>query len=156
MKLVLQRVQNASVTIDNRVHGKIGPGLLVLAGFSKTDTEEVFEKMIHKTLNLRIFNDDAGKMNLSLVDIKGEVLLVSQFTLYADCRKGNRPSYTSAAPPAGAEALYDLFVDKMNIVLNNNQLRAAQTGIFAADMKVKLLNDGPVTIELDSDILLKR
>ena len=145
MKTVIQRVTEASVTIEGNVHGKIGTGFLLLVGISDEDTSATVRKMADKIAKLRIFEDDAGKMNLSLSQVGGEILSISQFTLYADCRKGNRPSFTGAGAPAHAEALYLEF---------NAYLRSlgytVEEGIFGADMKVRLLNDGPVTILLDS------
>ncbi|GGG55567.1 D-aminoacyl-tRNA deacylase [Hymenobacter glacieicola] len=146
MRIVLQRVRQASVTVAGRVTGQIGPGLLVLAGFAPTDTTAALEWMARKLVNLRIFSDEEGKMNRSVLASAGEVLVVSQFTLLADARKGNRPSYTGAAPPPVAVPLYEQFV-----ALVAEQLgRPVATGEFGADMQVELLNDGPVTIVLDS------
>lgn len=150
MKAVIQRVLHASVAVDGQVVGQIDQGLLVLLGIAAGDTEAQLTRLLAKLLPLRIFTDEAGKMNLSVADVQGGILVVSQFTLLADCRKGNRPSYTAAAPPAEANRLYELALA---------QLRAAYTagpvaaGIFGADMKVTLLNDGPVTIVLDTDTL---
>lgn len=145
MKLVIQRVQNSSVSIDGKVHGKIGRGFLILVGFCPADTPEILPKLVDKLIHLRVFEDDEGKMNLSLLDVGGSILSVSQFTLYADCRKGRRPSFTGAARPEIAEPLYKQF---------NEALRAqgvtVETGVFGADMQVSLVNDGPVTILLDS------
>lgn len=148
MRTVIQRVTKASVTIDGKIHGKIGKGFLILAGVCDADTEETAEKLASKIAKMRIFEDDAGKMNLSLDQVGGEVLSISQFTLFADCHKGNRPSFDKAGKPAHAEKLYLYF---------NDALRAhglhVEEGIFGADMKVELLNDGPVTICLDTDTL---
>ncbi len=149
MRMVIQRVSEASVTIEGQVHGRIGTGYLILAGFCDTDDEQVITGMAEKIRKLRIFEDENGKMNRSIADVNGAVLSISQFTLYADCRKGNRPSFTDAGKPAHAEAMYQLF---------NNALRncgiPVEEGIFGADMKVRLLNDGPVTITLDSKEVL--
>ncbi|MGY3088826.1 D-tyrosyl-tRNA(Tyr) deacylase [Hymenobacter sp. UYAg731] len=146
MRLVIQRVSEASVTVGGQVTGQIGPGLLVLAGFSPTDNTVSLTWMCRKLVQLRIFGDDNGQMNRSVQDIGGQILVVSQFTLLADARKGNRPSYIGAAPPAVAEPLYEQFVAMVTAELG----RPVPTGIFGADMKVSLLNDGPVTIVLDS------
>lgn len=144
MKIVLQRVSSASVTVDEKIVGQIKHGLLALVGIGQHDTPADVEKMAEKIAKLRIFNDDDGKMNLSVADIQGAVLAVSQFTLLADCRRGRRPAFTDAAEPTIAKSLYEHFCD----VLRKQDLEV-QTGIFAADMKVALLNDGPVTIVLD-------
>ena len=146
MRLVIQRVREASVTVDGQITGRIGPGLLVLAGFAPTDDTASLAWMCRKMVQLRIFGDDNGQMNRSVQDIGGQVLVVSQFTLLADARKGNRPSYIGAAPPAVAEPLYEQFVAMVTAGLG----QPVPTGIFGADMKVSLLNDGPVTIVLDS------
>lgn len=146
MKFVIQRVSEASVTIDHKVTGKIGKGFLVLIGISDSDTTETADKMIRKMLGLRIFEDSDGKTNLSLDAVNGELLLVSQFTLYADCRKGNRPSFIRAGAPDAANALYEYIIQKCL-----EQHGSVETGEFGADMKVALLNDGPFTIILDSD-----
>ena len=145
MRIVLQRVREASVTVDGVITGQIGEGLLVLAGFGAEDSDAVMRRMTDKIINLRIFEDEAGRMNRSLVDIGGGLLAVSQFTLYADCRKGRRPSFTGAASPADAASLYDRFVD----ILRETGLHV-QTGVFQAMMEVRLNNWGPVTITLDS------
>lgn len=145
MKVVLQRVSKASVSIQNEVYGKIANGLLLLVGFADTDTKQTFEWMIKKILNLRIFSDEAGKMNLSLIDIGGEILVVSNFTLYADARKGNRPSYIDAAYPESAKLLYD---DFLTLLKESTDLNV-QSGEFGADMQIDLINDGPVTIILE-------
>jgi D-tyrosyl-tRNA(Tyr) deacylase len=146
MRLVIQRVREASVTVDNAITGQIGAGLLVLAGCAPTDDEAALAWMVRKLVNLRIFNDDKGQMNRSVLEVGGQVLVVSQFTLLADARKGNRPSYIGAAPPAVAEPLYERFVALVGEALG----QPVPTGIFGADMQVRLLNDGPVTIILDS------
>lgn len=149
MKFVIQRVTHASVTIDGVVTGKIGKGFMVLIGVSDSDTKEIADKMIKKMLQLRIFEDENGKTNLSLHDVSGELLLVSQFTLYADCKKGNRPSFLSAGAPDMAKDMYQYIVEQC--MLSGFPV---QTGMFGADMKVELLNDGPFTIILDSETLL--
>ena len=146
MRLVVQRVREASVTVDNQITGQIGPGLLALAGFAPTDTTASLTWMARKLVQLRIFNDDNGQMNRSVLDVGGQVLVVSQFTLLADARKGNRPSYAGAAPPPVAEPLYEQFVQLVAAELK----QPVPTGRFGADMQVRLLNDGPVTIVLDS------
>ena len=146
MRLVIQRVREASVTVDGRVTGQIGPGLLVLAGFAPTDNTASLTWMYRKLVQLRIFGDENGQMNRSVQDLGGQILVVSQFTLFADARKGNRPSYIGAAPPAVAEPLYEQFVALVAAELG----RPVPTGRFGADMQVRLLNDGPVTIVLDS------
>jgi len=144
MRAVVQLVKKASVTIEKKTTGAIGPGLLVLLGVARSDTVKDVEYMVDKILNLRIFPDQEGKMNLSVRDINGEVLVVSQFTLFGDCRKGRRPSYSHAAPPETADALYQAFVAAMG-----KYLRVA-TGTFQAMMEVELINDGPVTLLVDS------
>ena len=148
MRLVIQRVKNASVTVDNEVTGKIGKGYLVLVGVSDSDTESTVDKLIRKMIGLRIFEDENGKTNLSLADVGGSLLLVSQFTLYANCRKGNRPSFIEAGSPEKAEALYEYMVRECK-----KSVPEVQTGIFGADMEVSLVNDGPFTVILDSDQL---
>ncbi len=145
MRAVLQRVKEASVTVDGQVTGQIGPGLLVLLGVGKGDTEADLEFMLDKIPQLRIFEDDAGKMNKSLLDTSKAMLAVSQFTLYADTKKGRRPSFIDAMPPEEAKRLYALFCEKARALG-----LTVQEGVFAADMKVALVNDGPVTICLDS------
>ena len=151
MKIVLQRVKNASVTIDGKVKSEIKEGLLALVGFSETDTDSLLSPMAEKMINLRIFEDEDEKMNLSLKDTNGSLICVSQFTLCADCRKGRRPSFTLAKNPTDAERMYDKFVEISSEILGKEVL----TGEFGADMKVSLLNDGPVTIILDSDEIVK-
>ncbi len=145
MRAVLQRVKEASVTVDGKVVGAIGPGLLVLLGVGKGDTEADVDFMVDKVPGLRIFEDAAGKMNLSLVDGSKALLAVSQFTLFADTKKGRRPSFIDAMPPDEAKRLYALFCERCRAA----GLTVAE-GIFAADMKVALINDGPVTIIMDS------
>lgn len=144
MKFVIQKVSYASVTVEDRVIGKIGKGFLVLIGVAEDDTREIADKLIKKLLGLRIFEDSDGKTNLSLRDVDGSLLLVSQFTLYADCKKGNRPSFTKAGNPTLANELYEYIIDKCRAEF------PVETGSFGADMKVELLNDGPFTIILDS------
>jgi D-tyrosyl-tRNA(Tyr) deacylase len=146
MKLVIQRVQEASVTIENKIVGSISKGLLVLIGIETKDSEVDVDWCLSKLVNMRIFSDDEGKMNLSLLEVNGKLLVVSQFTLHASTKKGNRPSFITAARPEQAIPLYESFIQKANVLLNNS----VQTGEFGADMKVGLINDGPVTIIIDS------
>lgn len=149
MRFVIQRVSKAQVTVDKSIVGKINKGFVVLIGVTHSDTKEIADVLIKKLMNLRVFSDDDDKMNLSLNDVNdGELLLISQFTLYADCKKGNRPSFIQAAKPAPAEELYNYIIEKCKETGIN-----IQTGIFGADMKVELINDGPVTIILDSENL---
>ena len=150
MRLLIQRVSQAAVTIENHLHSSIKQGLLVFIGIGKSDTADIIPRMATKLIELRIFEDTAGKMNLSLQEIKGEVLLVSQFTLFADCRRGRRPDFIEAADPAVAEQLYSDFAKELSF--RGIQVK---TGIFAADMQISLINDGPVTIFLDSDLIIK-
>ena len=145
MKFVVQRVTEASVAVDGNVIGKIGKGFLVLIGVSDSDTKEIADKMVKKLLGLRIFDDENDKINLSLTDVGGELLLISQFTLYANCKKGYRPSFIEAGAPDMANEMYEYIVEKCR------QQFHVETGEFGADMKVSLLNDGPFTIILDSD-----
>lgn len=147
MKLILQRVTEASVVVDGNSIGAIGQGLLVFVGIGKEDTKEMVEKMYQKMINLRIFADNQGKTNLSLQDVGGQLLIISQFTLYANCKKGNRPSFIEAASPAMAEELYEYLVS-----LAKREVAIVEHGQFGADMKVSLCNDGPFTIVLDSEI----
>ena len=147
MRFVIQRVQSASVTVDNSVIGKIGKGYLILLGISEKDNREIADKMLQKALGLRIFEDENGKTNLDLNTVEGSVLLISQFTLYADCRKGHRPSFTDAGKPEMANELYEYIIAKCKEMLGDGRV---QTGSFGADMKVSLLNDGPFTVFLDS------
>ncbi len=146
MKVVVQRVSEASVTIDGQIHGKIDKGFLLLVGIQDSDSEEVVRKMADKIARMRIFVDENDKMNLSLSQVNGDILSISQFTLYADCKKGNRPSFSLAGKPEHAKKMYLYF----NEYLRSLGLRVEE-GIFGADMKVRLLNDGPVTIILDSN-----
>ena len=146
MRVVVQRVTQASVKINNKVKGEIGLGLLVLAGFTPTDTDEDLKWTASKVAQLRIFGDADDKMNLSIQDVQGDMLVISQFTLFANTKKGNRPSYINAAPPAIAVPLYEKFIVYLEAALG----KKVQTGEFGADMKVALLNDGPVTITIDS------
>lgn len=145
MRVVVQRVKHASVTINGTVNGKINNGFLVLLGIQSTDSEQDVDYLVKKVTNLRIFSDENDKMNLSLKDVNGELLIVSQFTLYANCKEGNRPSFVEAAKPDVAIPLYKYFVSECKKIIP-----VVETGIFGADMKVDLLNDGPVTIIMDS------
>ena len=148
MKLVVQRVLQAEVQVDGQSIGKINRGLLVFVGVGKEDTKEIADKYLKKLLGLRIFEDENGKRNLCLKDVDGEVLLVSQFTLYANCKKGNRPSFIEAGDPAEAEALYEYMIAEAK-----KTVPVVQHGSFGADMKVSLINDGPFTVILDEHIL---
>ena len=148
MKIVIQRVNNASVTIDEKIVGKINKGFLVFIGVSNEDTKEIADKMIKKLIGMRIFDDENGKTNLALADVDGELLLVSQFTLYANCKKGNRPSFINAGAPDMANEMYEYIIEKCR-----EMVKVVETGEFGADMKVKLENDGPFTIVLDSEQL---
>lgn len=148
MRIVIQRVAEASVSVDNEVKSKIGKGLLVLLGIESIDGEEDIKWLVKKIINLRIFNDHNGIMNLSVKDISGEILLISQFTLFASTKKGNRPSYMKAAKPEIAIPIYHRFIE----VLKETSALTIGTGVFGADMKVRLLNDGPTTIIIDSKI----
>lgn len=150
MRLVIQRVTEAKVKVDRACIGQIGQGFLVLLGVSNSDTKEIADKMFDKMMKLRIFSDENDKINLSLKDVNGELLVVSQFTLYADCRKGNRPSFVNAGKPDMANELYEYFLE-----LARKELGKVQSGEFGADMKVSLLNDGPFTIVLDSSEICK-
>lgn len=144
MRAVVQRVKNAAVDVDGQRISEIGAGYLVLLGIGENDTEADCEKIAGKLASMRIFSDENDKINLSLKDINGELLVVSQFTLYADCRKGNRPSFTQAKHPAEAERLYELFCE-----MCKKEIPSVKKGIFGADMKVSLLNDGPFTVVLE-------
>ncbi|MCI9072167.1 MAG: D-tyrosyl-tRNA(Tyr) deacylase [Lachnospiraceae bacterium] len=152
MRFVIQRVTEANVSVDQQIVGAIDRGLLVLVGVSQTDTRIVADKMIKKLLGLRIFEDQEGKTNLSLQDVDGSLLLISQFTLYADCRKGNRPSFINAGAPELAEDLYQYIINQCRDQFPNLPQRVQQ-GRFGANMKVSLLNDGPFTVILDSETL---
>ncbi len=145
MKLVIQRVKRAEVTVAEKTVGKINRGFLVLIGIADTDTEEIADKYLKKMINLRIFDDAEGKTNLSLADVKGELLMVSQFTLYANCKKGNRPSFIEAGAPDMAEELYEYMLKKAS-----ESVSVVEKGIFGADMDVSLTNDGPFTIVLEN------
>ncbi len=146
MRIVLQRVLTASVFINDIIYSSINSGLLILLGIESTDTDDDIEWLVNKIVSLRIFNDDEGKMNLSSKDVGGQYLVISQFTLHASTKKGNRPSYIKAARPEYAIMLYEKFVERLKELSNTN----VKTGVFAADMKVNLINDGPVTIIIDS------
>jgi D-tyrosyl-tRNA(Tyr) deacylase len=146
MRIVLQRVSEASVTVEATVTGAIGQGLLVLVGIEDADTDEDIQWLSNKIVNLRIFNDAAGVMNLGIKEVDGDILLVSQFTLHANTKKGNRPSYIKASKPAIAIPMYEKMIRQLETDLG----KKIQTGIFGADMKIRLLNDGPVTIIIDS------
>lgn len=148
MKFLIQRVSEASCTVDGTVTGMIGQGFLVLIGISDRDDEEVALKMVKKLIGLRIFEDENGKTNRSLHDVNGGLLLISQFTLYADCKKGNRPSFTEAGKPDHAEQLYEWIISECK-----KEVPCVEQGIFGADMKISLLNDGPFTVLLDSEAL---
>lgn len=146
MRIVIQRVNKANVNVDNNVVGKIDKGFVVLLGIKNTDTYKDVDYLVRKLINLRVFTDDKDKMNLSLLDVKGELLIISQFTLYGECKKsGNRPSFSEAAKPEIAIPLYEYFINECK-----KTIPIVQTGIFGADMKVDLINDGPVTIIIDS------
>lgn len=147
MRAVLQRVERASVTVEGQVIGEIGKGIMVLFGMLDSDDDKVIEYMLDKVINMRIFEDEAGKMNLSLLDIKGELMIVPNFTLYGDARKGRRPGYSSGAAPAVASGIFD----KLVAYAQTLPIKKVATGQFQADMKVEIVNDGPVTILLDSE-----
>ena len=144
MKFLIQRVKHANVKVEEKIVGKINEGLLVLVGITDTDNEQVAEYMVNKLVNMRIFEDENQKMNKSVKDVNGELLIVSQFTLYADCNSGHRPSFTKAAKPQQAEELYKYVIEKCK-----EQIDVVQEGEFGADMQVELINDGPVTIMLE-------
>ena len=152
MKFLIQRVKNASVTIDEKVVGSIDKGFFVLIGVNENDTREVADKMIRKLMGLRIFADAEGKTNLSISDVGGSLLLVSQFTLYADCKKGNRPSFIKSGSPQHAETIYDYVVESCRKLTEGTDIKV-ETGSFGADMTCSIVNDGPFTIDLDSDEL---
>lgn len=145
MRLVIQRVTSATVCIDQKIKGAIDNGYVIFVGIGMEDTKADVERLAKKVLQLRIFEDDQGKTNLSIQDVSGELLIISQFTLYADCRKGNRPSFVQAAKPDLANELYEYFIEKCR-----EKIPKVETGCFGADMKVSLVNDGPFTIVLDS------
>lgn len=146
MRFVIQRVSHASVEVEGKIIGKIQKGFLVFIGVSQNDTQAIADKMIRKLIGMRIFADQDGKTNLSMEDVFGELLLISQFTLYADCKKGNRPSFLKAGDPDFAEQMYEYIISACKKQVSN-----VQTGSFGAEMKISLLNDGPFTILLDSD-----
>ena len=146
MKLVIQRVKESNLKIDGNIFSSIGYGMVILIGISKEDDTSKLKKLVTKLSNLRIFNDEFGKMNKNINDIKGEILVVSQFTLYADIKKGNRPSFTNAAKPIIAINIYQKFIDELQAVINTK----IKTGQFGANMKIELINDGPVTIILEN------
>ena len=149
MRFVIQRVQNASVTVEEEIIGKINQGFLVLVGVCNEDTTQIADKMIKKLIGLRIFQDENGKTNLDIKTVGGELLIVSQFTLYADCKKGNRPSFTKAGDPHMAEQLYEYIIEQCK-----KEIPVVEHGSFGADMKISLLNDGPFTVILDSAEIL--
>lgn len=153
MKAVIQRVLNASVKINDDIIGSCDNGLLILLGISENDDMDDVSVLVNKITKLRIFSDENGKMNLSLTDISGSALIISNFTLYADCRKGNRPDFMNAAKPDKASGLYDLFIEKFSQIIGTDKV---SSGEFGADMQISLMNDGPVTIVLESEILLKK
>ena len=150
MKLVIQRVKEASVSVDNTIIGSINKGFMVLLGVNDTDTTEIADKMVQKLLNLRIFEDENGKTNLDIKTVLGDLLIISQFTLYADCRKGNRPSFVKAGNPEMANKLYEYVISKCKEQISN-----VEHGEFGAHMEVSLINDGPFTIVLDSDEIIR-
>ena len=150
MRVVVQRSKKSKVTIDGKVNGSIDHGFVVLVGFTDGDDESIIDKMINKIVNLRIFEDENEKMNLSILDTGGSILSISQFTLYANAKEGRRPSFVEAMNPTDASNLYDIFNKKLSDIVH------VETGIFGADMKVEIYNDGPVTIILDSDVLFKK
>lgn len=149
MKFVIQRVTHADVVVDGNELGRIGKGFMVLIGVSKEDDRAIADKMVDKMIKLRIFEDENGKTNLSLGDVGGELLLISQFTLYANCKKGNRPSFIDAGAPDEANALYEYIIERCK-----ERVNVVERGEFGADMKVSLLNDGPFTIVLDSSEIM--
>ena len=149
MRIVIQRCYDASVSVNGQIVGKINKGIMILVGFTKGDNEQILNKMAYKTANMRIFEDENSKMNKNLKANNGDVLSISQFTLYADCRKGNRPSFVNAGNPEKANELYEYIIGKCR-----DEVPDVQTGSFGADMKITLLNDGPFTIILDSKDLM--
>ena len=144
MKFIVQRVNKSQVEVEEKIVGKIDRGFMVLIGITHNDTKEIADFLVRKLINLRVFEDENGKMNLSLKDVQGSLLLISQFTLYADCTSGNRPSFTNVAKPEFANELYEYIIEECKKQISN-----VQTGIFGADMQVSLVNDGPVTIILE-------
>ena len=146
MKFIVQRVNKSQGEVEEKIVGKIDKGFMVLIGITHNDTKEIADFLVRKLINLRVFEDENGKMNLSLKDIQGSLLLISQFTLYADCTSGNRPSFTNAAKPEFANELYEYIIEECKKQISN-----VQTGIFGADMQVSLVNDGPVTIILEKE-----
>ena len=150
MKFIVQRVSEANVSVDQNIIGEIKRGFLILVGISNTDTKEIADKMVSKLIRLRIFEDSEGKTNLDIKSIDGELLIISQFTLYADCRHGNRPSFINAGKPELANELYEYVISKCK-----EEIKVVQHGKFGAHMKVSLVNDGPFTIVLDSDEIIK-
>ncbi len=146
MKFIVQRVNKSQVEVEEKIVGKIDKGFMVLIGITHNDTKEIADFLVRKLINLRVFEDENGKMNLSLKDVQGSLLLISQFTLYADCTSGNRPSFTNAAKPELANELYEYIIEECK-----KQIPNVQTGIFGADMQVSLVNDGPVTIILEKE-----
>jgi len=148
MKFIVQRVNKSQVEVEEKIVGKIDKGFMVLIGITHNDTKEIADFLVRKLINLRVFEDENGKMNLSLKDVQGSLLLISQFTLYADCTSGNRPSFTNAAKPEFANELYEYIIEECK-----KQIPNVQTGIFGADMQVSLVNDGPVTIILEKEWL---
>lgn len=150
MKFIIQRVSEANVCVDNQIIGEIKKGFLVLVGVSNTDTKEIADKMVSKLIHLRIFEDSDGKTNLDIKSVNGELLIISQFTLYADCKHGNRPSFINAGNPELANELYEYIISKCK-----EEVPVVQHGKFGAHMKVSLINDGPFTIVLDSDEIIK-
>jgi D-tyrosyl-tRNA(Tyr) deacylase len=146
MRAVVQRVKRSSVSINGEIVGKINQGINVLLGVIASDNADVIDYMVNKIINLRIFEDENGKMNLSLLDIQGECLIISQFTLYGDCRKGRRPSYKAAAEPGYAEEIYKVFLEQLRRKIDH-----VETGVFQAEMEVEIINDGPVTLLIDSE-----
>ena len=152
MKFLIQRVKSASVTVEDEVIGSIDKGFFVLIGVAESDTKEIADKLIRKLMGLRIFADAEGKTNLSISDVGGSLLLVSQFTLYADCKKGNRPSFIKSGSPQHAEEIYDYIVDSCRQLTAGTDIKV-ETGSFGADMICSIVNDGPFTIDLDSEEL---
>lgn len=146
MKFIVQRVNKSQVEVEEKIVGKIDKGFMVLIGITHNDTKEIADFLVRKLINLRVFEDENGKMNLSLKDVQGSLLLISQFTLYSDCTSGNRPSFTNAAKPEFANELYEYIIEECK-----KQIPNVQTGIFGADMQVSLVNDGPVTIILEKE-----